>query len=146
MRDIPAETADKASLFGTVILRTSIMDAPIQKLYEMYKLRWEIEHLFDTMRNTIEADTSCMHNDAGFEAWAFINHVMLIAACRALAMIRAKNRAKEYSLAGVMDILSRVHMVQVADEWIMAETTRKTKKMLKELGIALDADNPASIP
>ena len=111
----------------------------------MYKLRWEIEQLFDTMRNTIEADTSCMHDDTGFEAWSFINHVMLIAACRVLAMIRAKKLAKEYSLAGVMDILSRVHMIQVADEWMMAETTKKTKKMLKELGIVLDEDNPASL-
>ena len=146
LRDIPSETAENAALFGTVILRTSIMDAHIQKIYEMYKLRWEIEQLFDTMRNTIDADTSCMHDDVGFEAWSFINHVMLIAACRILEMVRAKNLAKEYSIAGVMDVLSRVHMVQVAGEWMMAETTRKTKKMLKELGIVLDVDTKSLFP
>jgi transposase len=141
LRDIPKETAEKASSFGTMTLRTSLMDTPAQSVYEMYKLRWEIEQLFDTMRNTLDSDTSNMQDDEGFEAWSFVNHVMLIVACRVLAMVRAKKLSKEYSLAGVMDILSRINMVRVGGEWQMAETTKKTKKMLGELGIGLDPDD-----
>jgi hypothetical protein len=141
LRDIPAETGAKNSSFGTIILRTSLMETPPQEVYGMYKLRWEIEQLFDTMRNSLDADTSSMQDDEGFEAWSFVNHVMLIAACRILAIVREKNLAKQYSLSGIMDALSRVHMVQIASQWKMAETTKKTKKMLNDLVIDIEPDD-----
>ena len=61
------------------------------------QLRWQIEQLFDTMRNTCGLDTSSMQDDEGFNAWSFINHVTLIVACRVLALVRQKKLAKEYS-------------------------------------------------
>ena len=140
LRDVSVDTAAKLASFGTIILRTSIMDAPPQDVYGTYKLRWQIEQLFDTMRNTCGLDTSSMQDDEGFDAWSFINHVTLIAACRVLALVRQKKLAKEYSLSGIMDFLSRIHMVQVAGEWKMAETTKKTREMVTDLGINLDMD------
>ena len=138
--DVAAETKEKIHSFGTIILRTSIIGCDARKIYETYKLRWEIEQLFDTMRNTLEADASFMHDDPGFEAWTFINHVSLIMACRVLAMIREKKMSKDWSLAGMMDHLSRIHAVQVAGEWRLAEVIKKTKKMLDIFSIKLDLD------
>jgi hypothetical protein len=114
------------------------VEADTQKVYEIYKLRWEIEQLFDTMRNTCDADTSYMQDDAGFEAWSFINHVTLIAACRVLALIRLKGMLKNWSLAGVMDYLSRLNVIQIAGEWKLAEVTKNTQKMLNDLDISFD--------
>jgi hypothetical protein len=138
LRDVPGDTAAKLASFGTIILRTSLMETPPQDMYGTYKLRWEIEQLFDTMRNACDADTSSMQDDEGFEAWSFINHVTLIAACRVLALARKQKLSKEYSLSGIMDFLSRIHMVLVAGEWKIAETTKKTREMIANLGIDLE--------
>jgi hypothetical protein len=59
-------------------------------------------------------------------------------ACRTLALIRSQGKSKQWSLAGVMDHLSKVHCVQIANEWRLAEVVGKTKKMLAELGIELN--------
>lgn len=138
LRDAAVETKAKIASFGTIILRTSLMEEDMKKIYETYKIRWEIEQLFDTLRNTISQDASFMQDDSGFEAWTFINHVTLMIACRVLAVIRAKKMSKDWSLAGVLDHLSRVHAVQVADEWMLAEVVGKTKKMCRDLAINLD--------
>ena len=137
-RDIAAETKARMSSFGTIILRTSLTEVDARKIYETYKIRWEIEQFFDTMRNTAGHDASFMQDDPGFEAWTFVNHVTLLLACRVLAVIREHGMAKDWSLAGVMDHLSRVHAVQIADEWRLAEVVGKTKAMLGDLSINLD--------
>jgi hypothetical protein len=138
LRDAPGEVADGDSAFGVIVIRTSLRPASAQEVYLAYKMRWEIEELFDTMRNACEADASYMHDDTGFEAWSFINHVTLIGACRVLAMLRGLGQSKEWSLEGVMEHLSHVRLVQIADEWRMAETTDKTRKLCAKLGIGLD--------
>ena len=96
LRDVSEETALRASEFGTIVIRTSLTDVSPQNIYEAYKLRWEIERLFDTMRNVCENDMSYMHNDAGFEAWSFIGHVTLMVACRILALLKEKKMSKEW--------------------------------------------------
>lgn len=139
LRDVSSETAQKASAFGVIVIRTSVTGVPPQKIYETYKLRWEIEQLFDTMRNVLENDSSYMHDDVGFEAWSFIGHVTLMAACRILALLKEKKLSKAWSLAGVLDHLSRIYAVQVADEWVVAETTKKTRELVAKLGFELPA-------
>ncbi|MDR1495919.1 MAG: transposase [Clostridiales Family XIII bacterium] len=138
LRDVAAETRMKTASFGTIILRTSLVEADTRKIYETYKVRWEIEQLFDTMRNTVGQDASFMRDDPGFEAWTFINHVTLLMACRVLAVIRGHDMLKDWSLAGVLDHLSRVHAVQVANEWTLAEVVGKTRKLMSDLSIKLD--------
>jgi len=138
LRDPGAEAAERQDQFGVIIIQTSLLGRPCAEIYTTYKLRWQIEQFFDTMRNSCSADTSYMHDDVGFEAWSFINHVMLLCACRILALLKDKGMSKDWSLSGVMDYLSRIHLVQVAGEWRVAETTDKTRKLLSSLGIMLE--------
>ena len=139
LRDVSTETAAKSKEFGIIIIRTSLMDATPQKIYEAYKTRWEIEQLFDTMRNVCENDTSYMHDDAGFEAWSFIGHVTLMAACRILSLLKEKNMSKKWSLRGVLDHLSRIYAVLIADEWKIAEMTKKTQELVAKLEFDIPA-------
>ncbi|MDR0424436.1 MAG: transposase [Clostridiales Family XIII bacterium] len=140
LRDITGETAGKEAEFGVIVIRTSLTDADPQKIYETYKLRQEIEQMFDTMRNACKNDTSCMHDDAGFEAWSFIGHVTLMVACRILTLLKEKKLSKQWSLAGILDCLSRIYAVQIADEWKVAETTKKTRKLIAKLGFELPTE------
>jgi transposase len=136
--DVSAAGIERLPTFGTIIFRTTVPGGNAKDIYALYKTRWEIEQLFDTLRNTLGADESYMQDDTGFEAWTFINHISLVIACRVLSLIRKKKKSKDISLAGLMDMLSHVHAVSVADEWRLAEIVGKTKTMLSDLGITLD--------
>jgi hypothetical protein len=140
--DISAKTKKKEDNFGVVILRTNILDKPASYIYQTYKIRWDIELLFNTLRNTCEQDASYMQDDAGFEAWSFFAHITISVACRILAKLRELELLKNWSLEGILDHLSRIHIVQVADEWRIAETTKKTRKLVGELGFNLDINHP----
>jgi hypothetical protein len=61
-----------------------------------------------------------MRDNPGFEACASVNHITLLTACRALAVIREHGAAKNWSFAGVMDHFSHVRAVQIADYWRLA--------------------------
>jgi transposase len=137
LRDISSETIGKTCEFGVIVIRTTLMDAASQKIYESYKLRWEIEQLFDTMRNVCDIDASYMHDDVGFEAWSFIGHVTLMVACRILSLLKEKKLSKQWSLTGILDHISRIYAVHIADEWKIAETTKKTRELAENLGLDL---------
>ena len=135
LRDVPKEMNAHVAEFGVIIMRTNLMDVTNQYIYEAYKLRWQIEQLFDTMRNTCECDTSFMQDDVGFEAWSFINHIILIVAIRIISLVRQKDKGKDWSLKGILEYLSKINMVKIADMWKLTEITKKTRDLLADLGV-----------
>jgi hypothetical protein len=137
LRDISLETIGKDAEFGVIVIRTSLMEAEPKKIYESYKYRYEIEQLFDTMRNVCNNDTSYMHDDAGFEAWSFIGHITLMVACRILSLLKEKKMLQQWSLSGILDHLSRIYAVKIADDWRIAEVTKKTRVLTEKLGLDL---------
>jgi len=139
LRDVPGLTKECMDKFGVIIFRTTILDQTAQHIYEAYKIRWDIELLFKTLRDTCEQDASYMRDDTGFEAWSFIGHISILVACRILAQLRSLKLSKEWSLEGVLDHLSRVQVVQIADRWRVAETTKKTRDLISSLGFSLDS-------
>jgi hypothetical protein len=139
--NISAKTKEKEENFGVIVLRTNILDKPTSYIYQTYKIRWDIELLFKTLRNTCEQDVSYMQDDASFEAWSFFAHITISIACRILAKLRELKLLKNWSLEGLLDHLSRIHIVQVADEWRIAETTKKTRDLVSSLGFNLDMMN-----
>jgi hypothetical protein len=138
LRDVSAETKGVEDNFGVIVLRTNILDKPASYIYQTYKIRWEIELLFKTLRNTCEQDASYMQDDVGFEAWSFFGHLTVSVACRILAKLRELDLLKDWSLEGVLGHLARIHVVQIADEWRIAETTKKTRELVSKLGFILE--------
>jgi len=139
LHDIPQKTQEAIDKFGIIIFRTSIMDQTPRYIYEAYKIRWEIEQLFKTLRDTCEQDASYMRDDQGFEAWSFFGHITIMVACRILSNLRQLKLSKEWSLEGILDHLSRVQVVQIANQWRVAETTKKTQELITSLGFMFDS-------
>ena len=140
IHDVSAETKKVEDSFGTIVLRTNILNMPASYIYQTYKIRWEIECLFKTLRDTCEQDASYMQDDVGFEAWSFFAHITASVACRILAKLRELNLLKDWSLEGLLDHLARIHIVQIADEWRIAEITKKTRNLVSSLGVDLSID------
>jgi transposase len=143
LRDVSAVIEEKAkeNKFGTIVLCTNILDMSASRIYQLYKVRWEIEQLFKTLRNTCDQDASYMRDDSGFEAWSFFGHITLSIACRILAKLRELDLLKNWSLEAVLDHLSKIHVVQVGDQWRIAETTKKTKDLGAVLGFNVEMNH-----
>jgi transposase len=138
IRDIFAEIKEKENKFGIIVLRTNILDMTASRIYEFYKIRWQIEQLFKTLRNACDQDASYMRDDVGFEAWSFFGHITISIACRILAKLRELDLLKSWSLEAVLDHLSKIHVVQINDKWCIAETTKKTRDLVTALGFNLE--------
>ena len=69
---------EKQFSFGTMSMITNMKDYSAQKIYESYKSRMEVETVFDTYKNLLEADRTYMHSDKAMQAWMFINHLSLL--------------------------------------------------------------------
>jgi transposase len=135
--DIPQETAKADWKFGIIPVRTSLADFTPQQIYETYKIRWQIEELFNVMKNICEQDTSFMQNNAGFEAWSFIAHVMLMMACRVLARIRDNEMEKDWSLAVLLSAFSDIRVGLIGNKFVLNETTKKIRDVFSALGVPL---------
>ena len=98
IRDIFAEIKEKVNKFGIIVLRLYILDVTASRIYELYKIRWQIEQLFKTLRNACDQDASYMRDDGGFEAWSFFGHITISIACRILAKLRELDLLKDWSL------------------------------------------------
>ena len=140
IRDVTEETKQQEENFGVIVMRTNILDKSASYIYQIYKIRWEIELLFKTLRNTCEQDVSYMQDDVGFEAWSFFGHISISVACRILAKLRELDLLKDFSLEGLLDHLARIHTVNIANKWRLAETTKKTNDLITRLGFNLSLD------
>jgi len=140
LRDVTEEIKQQEENFGAIVIRTNIQNMSASYIYQIYKIRWEIELLFKTLRNTCEQDASYMQNDVGFEAWSFFGYITISVASRILAKLRDLDLLKDFSLEGLLDHLSRIHTVNVADTWRIAEMTKKTRDLVTRLGFNLSLD------
>ena len=64
--------------FGIYVIKTNIEDFNLEKIYNYYSSRAEIEYMFDTIKNTLGYDKSYMRSDEMIESWAFINHISIL--------------------------------------------------------------------
>lgn len=69
---------NKQKRFGIYVLKTNVLEKNLQSIYEYYKSRFEIEYMFDTVKNTLNFDKSFMKSDNSLEGWAFINHISIL--------------------------------------------------------------------
>ncbi len=136
--DIGAETASSSALFGVLVLRTNRTDLSAHEVYELYKKRVHIEQSFDTLKTYLKADASYMHDDRGFEAWCFINHITLTVIYRICNAIKHCGLTSRYSVSDMITYLSGIKKLYIANRWQTAEITQKASKIAHDMGLNLN--------
>jgi hypothetical protein len=122
--------------FGIYVLKTNV-GFSLQKTYEYYKSRFEIEYLFDTVKNTLEFDKVYMHSDKALQSWAFINHISILMAQNIYDYLAKKEVA--YSFHSTMRMLKQVvvgrTIANADDDYKLQVVPAKTRKLLEKLGL-----------
>lgn len=125
--------------FGIYILKTNIKDLNLETIYKYYKSRFEIEYMFDTMKNTLEFDKSYMHSDESLESWAFINHISILLTQRVYDLLRQKEL--KITLHQLYRKLRQVKTIKSNldkdDKYELQGIPKATRDILKKLEIVL---------
>jgi hypothetical protein len=126
---------DKQIKFGTIAMITNCKDKTASKVYEAYKTRMEVETVFDSYKNLLEADRTYMQSDKSMEGWAFINHLATMLYYRVFNLLKTHDLLKSTSPSDLLLKLARINKIKINKCWILAEINSKTAKLIHKLNI-----------
>jgi len=123
--------------FGIYIIRTNVKEFSLKKIYEYYKSRFEIEYIFDTIKNTLEFDKAYVHNDAALETWAFINHISILITQAIYDYMTDKevNISLHSLFKKLRQVVKQKNISDKNDIYDLQLIPAKTKKLLEKLEV-----------
>jgi len=132
--DYKARLYDTSYRNGTLTVRTNLNKTP-QEVYQIMKSRVNIEQVFDTFKNTLDADRTYTRDDYQMEGWMFINFIAMQLYYKIYAILMRREMLNNYSPMDVIIHLKRIHMLKCKEIWQIAEVPRKSKNLIKKLGL-----------
>lgn len=128
------EFQEKQYSLGTITIITDCENTP-EEIYGLLKQRIEIESVFDTLKNTLNADRTYMRNDAQLEAWMLINFIALLMHYKIYNTLTQKKLLKKHSIKDILLHLSRVHKLKIQQEWMLSEIPKTSRTIIEKLDI-----------
>jgi len=106
-----------------------------QKIYEDYKVRNQVETMIDAMKNTLMAETSYMQNEDAFNGWMLVNFIALQFYYKVYSLLKEKDLISKLSPDDLFMLLKEVRKVKINQNWVTADISSKTQKLLEKLQI-----------
>lgn len=123
---------------GTIVLVTNL-DKDASEVYYMYKMRNEIEQMFDVYKNELENNTSNMQSNESQEAWCFVNHISMMLAYRTYMTLLKSDGLKKYSVIGILKEYLKEIRVSSLDRktWTLEHISKRKRDSLMVLNLEL---------
>ena len=106
-----------------------------QRVYQSYKQRNEIEIMFDSYKNYLDADVSYMQNRYVLEGWLFANFIAMIAYYKLYVRLRQAELLNKFSPKDIIELSKAICKVKIRGVWHLAEMTEKTRRLFAKIGI-----------
>jgi len=106
-----------------------------QSVYESYKQRNEIEIMFDSYKNYLEADVPYMQNRYVMEGWLFANFIAMIAYYKLYGRLRQVGILTKYSPKDIIELSKAIYQMKINGNWHRSEITEKIRKLFAKIGI-----------
>lgn len=106
-----------------------------KEIYETYKQRNEIEVMFDSYKNYLEADVTYMQDRYVLEGWLMANFIAMIAYYKLFSRLKQAELLGKYSPKDIIELSKSIHKIKIRGVWNQAEITEKTRKLFKKIGI-----------
>ncbi len=131
-----AKVAKRQLLCGTICLKTSLMEGDSKAIYSTYKIREEVEQLFDTYKAELDFNTTGMHSAETQEACLFLNHLSIMMAYRVYNVLRKNGALKRYAAVKTPETyLWDVRVTNAGDGWQMEPIPKASRNALEALGL-----------
>jgi Transposase DDE domain len=128
---------EKRHTFGLIALITNKPNPAASEVYYAYKNRNQVEIMFDALKNVLDADKTYMQNEEVLHGWMFANHIALIIYYRLYQLLHSHDLLSKYSVLSLITQLSFVKKVKIDGTWHLAEVTKKSTDLFKNLGIPI---------
>jgi hypothetical protein len=106
-----------------------------QTVYESYKQRNEIEVMFDSYKNYLDADVSYMQNRYVLEGWLFANFIAMIAYYKLFMRLRLAELLSKHSPKDVIELSKAIYKMKIRGWWNRSEITEKMQRLFAKIGI-----------
>jgi transposase len=131
-----ADFFEKIDRLGTLTLISHLPEKQsAQLLYETYKLRNEIEVMFDAYKHFLEADKTYMQDRYVLEGWLMANFIAMIAYYRLYKLLKKANKLSKYAPKDIVEISKSIYQTKIRDTWVTSEITKKMKDLFKMINI-----------
>lgn len=127
---------NKMHSFGTLTMVYDLKEklSP-QQLYEAYKQRNEIEIMFDSYKNFLDADKTYMQDRHVMEGWLMANFIAMIAYYKLFKRLKDANLLSKYSPKDIIELSKSIYQMKIRGEWNLSEISQKTITLFKKIGI-----------
>jgi hypothetical protein len=116
--------------------KKAVAEKPLeQTIYEAYKQRNEIEIMFDSYKNFLDADVTYMQNRHVLEGWLFANFIAMIAYYKLYAKLRQTQLLSKYSPKDIIEISKAIYKTKIRGNWYCSEISEKHLTIFRKIGI-----------
>jgi transposase len=106
-----------------------------QVIYETYKTRNEVEVMFDSYKNFLDADVAYRQDRHVMEGWLFANFIAMIAYYKLYIRLKQANKLSKYSPKDIIELSKAIYKLRCRGEWRISETTLKNDELFKKIGL-----------
>lgn len=127
---------EKLDTFGTMtVLHKTERELSPKEIYETYKHRNEIEIMFDSYKNFLDADATHMQDRHVMEGWLLANFIAMLAYCKLFSRLKQAEMLSKYSPKDIVEMAKSVYMMKFKNEWHLSETTAKHRELFQKIKI-----------
>lgn len=119
---------------GTLTLQTYRLNLPEKKVYQLYKLRQQMEQLFQAYDALLPQDTDYLEDKFIEKSWLFLNHLASQMIADTWAHIRKVRRAKLITPQALYGRLSGVHCLRLNGNWAVPHIAEDLDAMCRKFG------------
>jgi len=106
-----------------------------QEIFEGYKQRNDIEVMFDSYKNYLDADATYMQNRYVLEGWLFANFIAMIAYYKLYTRLKQAELLSKFSPKDIIEMSKAICKMRIRGKWHKAEMTQKTMKLFQKIKI-----------
>jgi hypothetical protein len=106
-----------------------------QTIYESYKQRNEIEVMFESYKNFLDADVLYMQDRYVLEGWLFANFIAMVAYYKLYVKLRQAELMSKYSPRDIVELSKAIYKMKIRGIWHCSEITLKMQRLFSKIGI-----------
>ncbi len=126
----------KLDAFGTLtIVKKTDKDLTAKEIYEAYKQRNDIEVLFDSYKNFLEADRTYMQDRYVLEGWLMANFIAMLAYYKLYISLKRIKKLSNYSPKDIIELSKSIYKTNIRGTWTTSEIAKKHIDIFKKIGI-----------
>ncbi len=129
---------DKMEGFGTLTLVSKLEDEETQtpqELYEAYKQRNDVEVMFDSYKNFLQADRMYMQDRHVLEGWLMANFIAMMAYYKLYSRLKQAKLISKHSPKDIIELAKSIYQIKIRGQWNRSEITARSKQLFKKIGI-----------